>query len=102
MREKVYISGAIAHHNLENRKSVFDNAAAWLELKGYSAVNPFDNGLPQRADRSDHMKADLKMLTDCDKIYMLQGWEQSKGARLELDVACQCGIEVLFEGLANL
>ena len=34
---------------------------------------------------------------DCDLIYMLKGWELSKGAKLELDVASSCGIEVLFE-----
>ena len=28
-------------------------------------------------------------------IYMLRGWELSKGAKLEHDVATSCGIKVL-------
>jgi hypothetical protein len=43
------------------------------------------------------MRVDIGMLLQCGKIYMLRGWELSKGAKLELDVASSCGIEVMFE-----
>ncbi len=98
MREKVYISGAIAHQDLKERMEAFDNAARWLELKGFAPINPFNNGLPPSSGWSDHMRADLRMLLVCERIYMLRGWEQSLGARLELEVACSCGIKVVFEG----
>ena len=45
----------------------------------------------------EHMRVDIALLLECDCIYMLQGWELSKGAKLELDVASSCGIKVLFE-----
>ena len=45
---------------------------------------------------------DIGLLLTCDYIYMLRGWELSKGAKLELDVASSCGIQVLFEGQENL
>lgn len=45
----------------------------------------------------EHMRRDIALLLECDCIYMLQGWELSKGAKLELDVASSCGIKVLFE-----
>lgn len=101
MRQRVYISGAIAHHDLQERKEAFGRAARFLDLKGYEPVNPFDNGLPDEADWREHMRADLEMLLRCDCIYMLQGWELSKGARLELEVAVSTGIRVLFEGQYN-
>lgn len=59
--------------------------------------NPFENGLPQTADWREHMRVDIRALVDCDSIYMLKGWELSKGAKLELDVASSCGIPVEFE-----
>lgn len=99
--KKIYVSGAIAHHDLEERKAVFAHAARYLSLKGYEVLNPFDNGLPDDADWRDHMRADMFMLLECDCIWMLRGWELSKGAKLELDVASSCGIEVLFEGQNN-
>lgn len=97
MSKKVYISGAIAHHDLCERKAAFEHAARYLDLKGFEAVNPFCNGLADDADWHEHMRADMRMLLDCDCIYMLQGWEHSKGAKLELDVASSCGIKVLLE-----
>lgn len=96
-KEKVYISGAIAGHDLTERKAAFGHAARFLDLKGYEPVNPFDNGVPESAHWREHMKADIKLLLDCEYIYMLMGWEMSKGAKLELDVATSCGIKVLFE-----
>lgn len=85
-KDKVYISGAIAHYNIDERKGAFANAEQNLRNMGFSPVNPFKNGLPDEA----HWR-------DCEYIYMLKDWELSKGAKLELDVASSCGIKVLFE-----
>lgn len=101
MKRKVYISGAIAHCDLEERMAAFDHAARYLALKGCEPVNPFDNGVPQDAHWTEHMRTDIGLLLECDCIYMLQGWELSKGAKLELDVASSCGIRVMFEGQDN-
>ena len=95
--KRIYISGAIAHHDIDERKAAFAAAAEHLKSEGYTPVNPFDNGLPQSEDWRRHMRVDIGMLLQCGKIYMLRGWELSKGAKLELDVASSCGIEVMFE-----
>ena len=97
-RKKIYISGAISHYDLEERKAAFNASDRFLSLKGYEAVNPFDNGVSDDADWREHMRADIRVLVGCDGIYMLQGWEQSKWAKLELDVASSCGLNVMFEG----
>lgn len=101
MKKKVYISGAIAHYDLEERMLAFLNAEQYLRKKGYEPVNPFKNGLPQEAHWREHMRADIMMLLRCDGIYMLDGWELSKGAKLELDVASSCGIKVFYEVLKD-
>lgn len=46
-KDKVYISGAIAHYNIDERKGVFANAEQNLRNMGFSPVNPFKNGLPR-------------------------------------------------------
>ena len=97
MKKKIYISGMIAHMDLNERQQAFGNAADYWRLKGYDVFNPFENGVPQDADWHEHMRIDIRNLTDCDIIYMLRGWEHSKGAKLELDVASSCGIEVWLE-----
>lgn len=95
--QKVYISGAIAHHDQDERKEAFGRAEELLRTHGYDPVNPFKNGLPDDAHWREHMRADIALLLACDYIYMLKDWELSKGAKLELDVASSCGIKVLFE-----
>lgn len=98
-KKKVYISGAIAHYDLEERKAAFKAAEQELKEMGLEPVNPFDNGLPDEAHWMEHMRADIALLVECDYIYMLKGWEWSKGAKLELDVATSCGIKVMgFKG----
>ena len=102
MNKKVYISGAIAHYDLGERKAAFADAEKVLKRMGFDPVSPFKNGLPDEAHWRLHMRADIALLLECDYIYMLTGWELSKGAKLELDVASSCGIEVLFENQSNL
>ncbi len=92
----MYISGAIEHHDLEERKAAFGDAERFLALKGYKPVNPMKNGLPAEAHWREHMRRDIALLLECDAIFMLEGWELSKGAKLELDVASSCGLKVLI------
>ena len=97
MNKRVYISGAIAHHDISERKRAFAAAETELKKLGMEPVNPFRNGLPEDADWRQHMRVDIGLLLGCGYVYMLKGWELSKGAKLELDVASSCGIKVLFE-----
>ena len=42
------------------------------------------------------MKADLKALSGCTHIAMLDGWEGSNGAKREKAEAERLGIEIMF------
>lgn len=42
------------------------------------------------------MKADLKALSGCTHIAMLDGWEDSNGAKREKAEAERLGIEIMF------
>ena len=95
--KRIYISGAIAHHDIGERMRAFLRAAEHVKAQGGTPVNPFDNNVPVNADWREHMKADIHTLTECDGILMLKGWEQSKGAKLEFDVATSCGLEVWYQ-----
>jgi hypothetical protein len=41
----------------------------------------------------------LHELLKCDTIYMLNNWRTSKGARIELAVAVELGLEILMQGV---
>lgn len=46
---------------------------------------------------ADYMKADIAELLKCKTILMLKGWEGSKGALLEYEIADALHLEVLYE-----
>ena len=94
-RARVYISGPIAHYDLEERRKAFSAATRRLRRSGYLPVNPMANGLPQPGDWRQHMRIDIANLLRCQYIYLLDGWQYSKGCRLELDVAMSCGLHIL-------
>lgn len=97
IKEKVYISGPIAGYDIEERKLAFLKVQHELESLGYQAVNPFNNGVADEEHWRVHMRADIRMLVDCDAIYLMPAWELSAGCKLELDVASSCGIRLMKE-----
>lgn len=97
MSKRVYISGPISGHDLAERNEAFASAANRFRRQGYYVVNPMEIQLPKDASWSDHMRADIRALMDCDIIYMLSGWHTSRGATIEHDLAEELGMQVMQE-----
>lgn len=72
----------------------FHQAADWLRGLGYRVTNPAENGLPPGAPWSQHMRADIKGLCDCAALAVLPGYELSKGAQLEIELATRLELTV--------
>lgn len=97
--KKIYISGPISGYSYEERQQYFAKVQEILELVGYEVKNPLDNGLPSDSTTHQHMREDLKMLLECDEIFMLQDWNRSAGCQTELNVAVAAGMKVIFENV---
>lgn len=95
MKKRVYISGAISGRLPEDVCEDFERAEARLREMGWDVVNPLKNGLTEEDTWEAHMRADLRMMLDCDAISMLPGWSESRGARFEITVALELGMEVI-------
>lgn len=95
--KKIYISGPISGLPLETVYNNFTNVEVQLLEQGYEPVNPFNNGLPTNATWEEHMRADLRLLLDCDAIYMLEGWEKSRGARIEYALAVDLKLDIQYQ-----
>ena len=46
----------------------------------------------------ERLRADISELLSCDALLLLDGWQRSPGARLEVEVALQCGLTVYPPG----
>jgi hypothetical protein len=67
--------------------------------KGYAVISPHKNtNLFDGEDDADlWIKGDLEILSKCDVIVMMKGWEKSEGARMERDFAKRNKINIIYE-----
>ena len=124
---RIYLAGpmtGLPDHNIP----AFDAAAKRLREQGHFVINPADlsaqfgtpediaylfkilYGIEGKGDgvweyhnqqaklAQSIMDADLAAVRSCDAIYLLRGWEMSRGAKKELAEAIKCGLEVRQEG----
>ena len=94
---KIYISGAIT--GTDDYMERFAKAEKKLTEKGYSVINPakVNAQLPEDTTRKEYMKTSIAMLDMCDIIFLMDGWQQSKGCGIEFEYAYEHGISIVFE-----
>ena len=107
--QSLYVSGPISsdkERTLDQKRARFAIAADELQLANYLVVNPFDvapacdgeggvcaYGDPEPgAQDTVHshacfLRADMKALLNCDAVATLDGWRESKGAQMEVNLA---------------
>lgn len=89
---KIYIAGAIS--NNPNYKKQFAEAERKLISEGHAVVNPVKNW---GFEYKDYIDMGLCELMHCDAIYMLRGFQNSRGAMLELTYAATVEIKIIYE-----
>lgn len=108
---KVYITGKISGLEESEYLPLFAEAAEFLKSHGFTPVNPLEV-VPECADACNsgltfedgrymhtwqcYMKADIKAMMDCEAILPLENAVDSRGAKLEMQLAEQVGL-VLME-----
>lgn len=116
---KVYIAGPMRGHYRFNFPA-FDAAKSELESGGHVVVSPADldreagfdeTSYPDDYDWTDLQKIgfslvdaierDVEAIKACDAIYMLNGWDKSKGATAEKALAEWMGKLVLYQQPSN-
>ncbi|MGF0241212.1 DUF4406 domain-containing protein [Rhodococcus sp. IEGM1300] len=73
----------------------FNKVAAELRARGYIVENPAEHGVVEDAEWRDYMAYDLTRLGLCGIVAVLPGWENSKGARLEVHIARELNMPVV-------
>lgn len=105
---KVYISGPIS--NDKDASAKFKAAEEYLRSKGYEPVNPELIPFPKynQADFGDDgvwkyfMHQAIQKMMACQHIYMLKGWTESRGARIEWDLARDLGMIIHYQEAPEL
>lgn len=92
----VYISGAIT--NNKNYYEDFEKAEDWLVKNNHEAINvaKIMRQVPQ-LKYEQYMKIDYALIDVSDAVFMLDGWQKSKGACAELSYAKALKKKVLYQ-----
>lgn len=96
-RRKLYLAGPVTGYSVSERVATFRNKKAMLERAGFYVINPCELSPPGK-DWNKSMRTDISSMMKCDTIYLLRGWERSKGVQLELHIALALGFDVMVEG----
>ena len=92
---KIYISGKITETTDYIKRLKKEEKA----LSNYIVINPakVNEQLPIETTWKEYMQMSMTMLRMCNAVYMLKGWEDSKGARLEYNYAVENNYKIIFE-----
>lgn len=97
MQKKIYVSGKITGRDYQEALKHFADTSAMLREKGYIVVNPMELEHDHDQSWENFMRVDLKGMLDCDCMYMLSGWAESRGARVEWNLGKDLGFEFFYE-----
>lgn len=100
---KIYISGKITGLDIKEAESIFEAVERKLHEAGLLPINPCKI-LPYAPQHTwkDYMLEDIKAIFDCEAMFMLDNWRDSKGAKIEHDIAHALGLKVYYSTHHNL
>lgn len=95
-RFHIYLSGPMTGLPDYNRPA-FARVAEQLRAEGKSVFNPGDIGPKDNImPRAWYMRRDLEALMKSDSVYVLPGWGDSEGAKLEIAIAKELELPIVF------
>lgn len=96
MKTTVYISGQISGIPHSEALINFCYAEELLKCAGLKTINPLTYVHDVNGTWKDFMIQDIRLLFKCNAIYMLAGWQKSKGARIEHAIAVELNMPIYY------
>lgn len=90
--KRIYISGKITGLHPQVASEFFNMAAQSLKVQGYLVMNPMSM-FPAETSR----EIIELIIQDCDAVYMLENWRDSKGAKDDHALAIRSGKEIIYQ-----
>lgn len=94
MTARIYVAGPMTGLPDLNFPA-FARAASRLRAAGHTVISPAEVNPDKAMPWEVCMRRDIPELCTCDTIALLPGWEESRGARLEAQIAGALGMRVL-------
>ena len=98
IKDLIFISGPMT--GVDKYEEYFKKAENYLESLGYkNIINPakVEKGLPKGLTHDQYLSIDISILSKCKIVYVLHGWQKSKGAVEEVKYASSHNIKCIFQ-----
>ena len=93
---KIYIAGKVTGEDRKETLEKFKKFQDILTDAGHQPVNPMDH-VSEHDNWNVAMKKCIKMLVECDGVFLIHDWKESNGARLEFECAHAFGLHMFTE-----
>lgn len=84
---KIYVSLPISGHDIEETKEYAEKIKKFLGEKGDEIVTPFDACNEEGKSYSYYMGRCIEALLECDAVFFVPNWQESKGCMAEFELA---------------
>ena len=101
-KSKAYIAGPITSIPGNIAEMKFTQARLILKLYGYDVIDPYLLNKGIKRTWLGYMIVDFLFLIKCDTIYMLRGWKQSKGAKIERFIAQILRMQIKYQEIHSI
>jgi len=100
---RFFVSGPVSGKTDHNREE-FKKAERLLQSQGRASCTPFAIPEPRLTEHTEsdeavwryYMRHCIREICLCDGLYMLPGWQNSKGALIEHRLARELGLQILY------
>lgn len=92
---KLYVAGRIADE--KDYAAKFAKGCDDVRRMGCEPVNPCDLEHNHGKTWAEFMVNDIKAMLDCDGVYALRDWTNSKGATIEVNLAKSLGKKIVYQ-----
>lgn len=94
---KFYIAGKVTGLEKDDMFKKFFESGKLLKKDGHLVMSPAVLALNEGFEHEDYMHICYAMIDVCDAVYMQKDWQQSKGARMELQYAKDWKKQIIYE-----
>jgi hypothetical protein len=104
---KYYISLPISNKDESVQRKLANSVVTKIHKLGHQPINPFTIGdilykhykncHKQKPNWKEYMQADIAELIYCHAIVLCEGWNESKGCKLEWEIAKGLGLRIIDE-----
>lgn len=96
----IMISQPMRGKSTDQIKAERAEVEAALQAKGHYVIDSVFTTIPNTKNKPLWcLGASFQIIADCDAVYFMDGWEDARGCRMEMEACKQYGVPIILQGV---